>query len=493
MQEISPEDITRRIRVENPWWDGDHTITPSHRAMKPRAYFDLFFPLVRPQPVRRAVVLMGPRRVGKTVMIHHAVQALLDEGVPPKSICYFSVDHPIYNGLSLERLLSYYGNASGLDYKSAQIYMFFDEIQYLREWEVHLKSAVDTYSNIKFIASGSAAAALRLKSAESGAGRFTDFLLPPLTFYEYLSLLDRTDLFEALPVDPQVPRSFFLPKDIQQVNEQFLYYLNFGGYPEVIFSPQIQADPARFIKSDIIDKVLLRDLPSLYGIGDIQELNYLFTTLAFNTANEVSLEELSRNSGVAKNTIKRYIEYLEAAFLIKVLHRVDRNAKRFIRANFLKVYLTNPSIRSALFSPVAETDETVGSLAETGIFSQWFHATVQIRPQLYYARWSQGEIDIVNLGPDQKPSWAVEVKWTDRFVDRPFELRNIINFCHANKLSDVTVTTRSKFADHEIERIKIEFVPASVYCFTVGYNIVKGYKIIPRKAKADEKQKETIK
>ena len=94
--------------------------------------------------------------------------------------------------------------------------------------------------------------------------------------------------------------SFFSTKNIDLINEQFLYYLNFGGYPEVICSPQIQADPARFIKSDIIDKVLLRDLPSLYGIGDIQELNYLFTTLAFNTANEISLGELSSNSGVAK-------------------------------------------------------------------------------------------------------------------------------------------------------------------------------------------------
>src|ERR1039457_2798020 len=109
MQAISPEDIVRRIRTENPWWDGDHTISQTHREMKRRAYFDLFFPLVKSQSVRRAVVLMGPRRVGKTVMIYHAVQALLDDGVPPESICYLSVDHPIYNGLGLEKLLDYYG------------------------------------------------------------------------------------------------------------------------------------------------------------------------------------------------------------------------------------------------------------------------------------------------------------------------------------------------------------------------------------------------
>ena len=323
---------------------------PSHKKLKPRAYFDLFLPLLTEREVRRAIVLMGPRRVGKTVLIHHAIQALINDGVRPQTICYISVDNPLYNGLSLEKLLDSYGQSTGLDPKSEQIYVFFDEIQYMRAWEVHLKSAVDAYANIKFTASGSAAAALRLKSEESGAGRFTDFPLPPLTFYEYLHLLDRTDMLKPPAASGEPGLGFFVPEDIDSVNEQFLEYLNFGGYPEVIFSPQIQQDPARFIKSDIIDKVLLRDLPSLYGISDIQELNYLFTTLAFNTANEISLGELAQNSGVAKNTIKRYIDYLEAAFLIKIVHRVDHNAKRFKRANFFKVYLTNPSMRAALFS-----------------------------------------------------------------------------------------------------------------------------------------------
>jgi uncharacterized protein len=473
MQGISGEDIVRRIRIENPWWDGDHTISPSVRTMKRRAYFELFLPLVETKSVRRAVVLMGPRRVGKTVMIHHAIQALLDGGLPPKSICYLSVDHPIYNGLSLEKLLSYYGQSIGVDHTSEPIYVFFDEIQYLRKWEVHLKSAVDTYSNIKFIASGSAAAALRLKSTESGAGRFTDFLLPPLTFYEYLNLMDKTNLLEEPPAAHQPGGGFFLAKDIEQVNEQFLYYLNFGGYPEVIFSPQIQSDPARFIKSDIIDKVLLRDLPSLYGISDIQELNYLFTTLAFNTANEVSLEELSQNSGVAKNTIKRYIEYLEAAFLIKVVHRIDHNAKRFRRANYFKVYLTNPSMRAALFSPLTADDDAIGSLAETAIFSQWFHSD----DTLYYARWQDGEVDIVKLlGDTQKVFWAVEVKWSDRYCDKPEELKSLVSFCHANRLDDVLVTSKTKTLTCKVDGLEIPFIPASLYCYTVGYNVIRGRK-----------------
>ncbi len=471
MQEISSAEIIQRIQSENPWWQGDHTISAVFGNMKRRAYFNLFLPLIKDRKTRRAVVLMGPRRVGKTVMIHHAIQALIDEGVSPNSIGYFSVNHPIYNGLSLERLLEYYTQSSGLNYKLDPIFVFFDEIQYLRNWEVHLKSAIDAYPNIKLVASGSAAAALRLKSQESGAGRFTDFLLPPLTFYEYIDLMGRAEMVKE-PTEDR-PRRFFAANDVVLFNNEFINYLNFGGYPEVIFSPEIQANLGRFIKSDIVDKVLLRDLPSLYGIGDIQELNYLFTTLAFNTANEISLQELSKNSGVAKNTIKRYIEYLEAAFLIKIVHRVDHNAKRFHRANFFKVYLTNPTMRAALFSPMKADDEGIGRLAETAIFSQWFHSDAT----LHYARWDRGsdkgEVDLVQLAAEtQKLAWAVEVKWSDRYCEKINELSGLIGFCHKNNLKRVLVTSRTKTLNCREQNIDFEFLPASIYCYTVGYNII---------------------
>jgi len=415
--------------------------------------------------VRRAVVLMGPRRVGKTVLLHHTIARLIESGVDPKTICYISVDHPLFNGLGLEDFLQLYHEASEVDREYPSIYMFYDEIQYLREWEVHLKSLVDTKKNVKVTVSGSAAAALRLKSAESGAGRFTDFMLPPLTFHEYIKLLDLEYLVES----NRTRGEFCTAGDIGELNNHFLRYLNYGGYPEVIFSSSIQEDPGRFIKSDIIDKVLLRDLPSLYGIHNIQELNSLFTTLAFNTAGEVSLEELSKGSGVAKNTLKRYMEYLEAAFLVRLVHRVDRSAKRFARANFFKVYLTNPSMRAALFSPVFDEDETIGSLVETAIFSQWFHSNTL----LYYARWNKGEVDIVNLGPDQKPDWAIEAKWSDRIVNRPGQLRGLASFCKRHDLNDVLVTTKTIRAEGIVDGVPIDFIPASEYCYTLGRNLIK--------------------
>ena len=462
MKNVSREQILQRLGQENTWWNAPHQVPDIYCKWRPRSYLTSFLSLVRQHDVRRATVLMGPRRVGKTVLIHHTIMHLLEDKVPPSTIFYVSVDHPLYNGLGLEELLQLFAEANKVDVLESRAYVFFDEIQYLQNWEVHLKSLVDSYPDLNIIASGSAAAALRLKSTESGAGRFTDFLLPPLTFQEYLMLLG----LEGLIRSPKKEGELYQSSDLDELNQQFLHYLNFGGYPEVIFSQRIQEDPARFIKADIIDKVLLRDLPSLYGIQDIRELNSLFTTLAFNTANEVSLEALSKGSGVAKNTIKKYIEYLDAAFLIRVVHRVDRNARHFKRANFFKVYLTNPSIRAALFSPIEEDDTAMGDLVETATFAQWFHSDAS----LHYARWKHGEVDIVRLGTQQKPVWAVETKWSDRIVDHPEELRALTSFCATNQLETALVTTKTRREQKVINGIQVNFVPTSEYCYTVGRN-----------------------
>jgi predicted AAA+ superfamily ATPase len=480
MKAISSEQVLSRIKTENPWWKSGN-VQKIYTEMTERPYLDQLYPLITDFSIRRSVVLMGPRRVGKTVIIFHAINRLINDGIPVDNILYISVDHPLYNNLSFDDFIDKFKTISPLDLDKEQIYIFFDEVQYLKNWEVYLKKIVDTYPNMKCIVSGSAAAALKLKSRESGAGRFTDFLLPPLTFYEYLLLLGKEDIVEInndmeKNSGPEHWEGVYFVKDKKQLNKHFIDYLNYGGYPELALSSTIRKNPQQFIKSDIIDKVLLRDLPSLYGINDIQELNQLFTTLAYNTGDEVSLGELSKNSGVAKNTIKKYIEYLEAAFLIKTIHRIDQNAKKFERATTFKVYLTNPSIRAALFTPIDSEDPCMGMVVETAIFSQWFH-----RPDtnLFYARWhkiksNSGEIDIVRLNKDNyRPTWAVEVKWTDRYVSKTEELKGLVSFCHKHNLSQGWVTTKTINEENKVyENISFHFIMASLYAYILGYNTI---------------------
>lgn len=465
---ISSELIIERLKFENPWWITG-LIDEDINRLKRRLYFDYFFYGVSIESINRAVVLMGPRRVGKTVMLHHTIQELISRGIDIRKICYLNIENPVYINLGLENLFKIIKSAVN-DESNSGWYVFFDEIQYLKDWEVHLKVLVDCYPKCRFVVSGSAAAALKLKSNESGAGRFTDFMLPPLTFSEFLHLKDRNHLIirDMYITKQQIFMNYFKAVDIKELNKEFIEYINYGGYPEVIFSDVIKSNPGRYIRNDIIDKVLLRDLPSLYGIQDVQELNSLFTMLAYNSGNELSLESLSKSSGVEKHLLKKYIEYLEAAFLIKIINRVDENAKKFKRANFFKVYLTNPSLRSAIFTPMEPTDDLFGNMVETAIFSQWFHR--QTTPH-YYARWQNGEVDITSLNPrTQKPQWAVEIKWSNRYYQEPAKLKSLMNFCIKNKLDKAYVTTLDTEGIIEYQGIKLYFIPSAVYTYTVGQN-----------------------
>ncbi len=315
-----------------------------------------------------------------------------------------------------------------------------------------------------------AAAALKTRSAESGAGRFTEFVLPPLTFAEYLRFIEReAELIEAVPADTGAPR--FRTTNVFALNEEFVNYLNYGGYPEAVFTAGVRADPRRFIKSDIIDKVLLRDLPSLYGIADVQELNRLFNTLAYNTAGELSLEDLSKTSHVAKNTLVRYLDYLEAAFLIRRLRRVDEDAAHFRRMTTFKVFLTNPTMRAALFGPVTDQDAAMGSLTETAIFSQWLH-NASFVDTLYYARWARGEVDLLSLDTArQRPQFAIEVKWSDRAGENPKEIRGLIEFARRHPLPRLPLlTTISTAGVRYFGDVAVELEPASLHGYTVAKN-----------------------
>ena len=176
---------------------------------------------------------------------------------------------------------------------------------------------------------------------------------------------------------------------------------------------------------------------------------------------------MSKQSQVKKDTLKKYITYLEAAYLIKQVKRIDQSGKRFKRDNFFKIYLTNPSLRSALFSPISSTDELMGNMVETAIFAQWMHRE-WFTP--WYARWSNGEVDMVGLNKTLQPAWALEIKWSNRYFEKPTDLKSLYKFSKENELSSPIVTTIDKEGVKDNKELSIQFFPAASYAYTIGRN-----------------------
>lgn len=451
--------LLARIQDDNAWWR-DRKI-PFYEDLSKRRYYHGFYELVSQTFPHRAVVLMGPRRIGKTVMMYQAIQDLLDSGINPNSIFYFSMDTPIYTNMPLEELI--YDAISVSDTKIEGSYFFFDEIQYLKDWEIHLKSLVDKNRKSKFIASGSAAAALRMKSIESGAGRFTDYFLPPLTFSEYIDLNQYDKNLVPIEVDFLEPRRFYACDDIQKFNAHFIDYINFGGFPEISLNSERVKNPERIIQKDITDKVIMKDLPGLFGIENTLELQQFFNVLSYRTGEILDYKGVSQETNTDNKTIKKYIKYLEAAFLIKVLHRVDMTAKRFKNITQFKVYLTNPSLYIGLFRRIQEGDPRFPHLVETAVYAQYLHREHEF---LRYANWKkgkdEGEVDLIQVSRNfQEVRWAVEVKWSDN--PRSKKLKQ---FMTKNGLKKGIITSRSKFEDSD----DLLIVPNSIYAYVVSKN-----------------------
>ena len=104
IKKLTEAQIVEKMKSENRWWKYNQIDSIRHK-MKRRLYFKSFWKLLDDLKFNRALVLLGPRRVGKSVMIHHTVQQLIDTGTDARNIAFMSIDAPVYSGYGLEELL----------------------------------------------------------------------------------------------------------------------------------------------------------------------------------------------------------------------------------------------------------------------------------------------------------------------------------------------------------------------------------------------------
>ena len=158
---------------------------------------------------------------------------------------------------------------------------------------------------------------------------------------------------------------------------------------------------------------------------------------------------------------------------------MDQNAKHLQRVTSFKIYLTNPSLRCALFSPIDGEGDFVGSMVETAIFAQWIQGG---KSDFYYANWikgrEKGEVDIVWVDEaTQKAFSLAEIKWTDRFVENPTELKSLCRFLENNHdIRKIIVTTKTRSGDCRLQDENVLFVPSAIYAYWVSAFLFKNKK-----------------
>ncbi len=307
MSITTKEGILKVLTAYNPWWKTGIVNPKMSKTYKRFAFYEAMR-RVEEKDIRRLVVLTGTRRVGKTTIQYQMIENLLNSGVSPQRIVFISMDHPMLKLSQFQEVLECYHENI---YPEQDVYYFFDEVQYAQDWDRWLKTIYDTQPDTHVVATGSASPALMKGSRESGAGRWSIIQVPTLSFYEYCELLgvDKPDIPKDLKVTSllcktQIERSQIMMQ-LSKVQNHFIRYLQVGGFPELALADNdILAQ--QIIRDDVVDKVLKRDLPSLYNIRNATELERIFLYLCNVSSEIVSIEAITKElNGVFSNNCRK--------------------------------------------------------------------------------------------------------------------------------------------------------------------------------------------
>ena len=173
--------LLERMLRQNPWWQGGEI--EDIRGYRERF---LFKEIERYFDEPQIIAVLGLRRTGKTVLLFQIIKKMLSR-VSPKRVLYFSFDEILGKDPEIiEKIMEIYENEILKD-DLREVYIFFDEINHIENWQVILKRFYDLRKRIKFFVSGSSSIYIK-KTKESLAGRLYEFNLSPLGFSEYLYL-----------------------------------------------------------------------------------------------------------------------------------------------------------------------------------------------------------------------------------------------------------------------------------------------------------------
>lgn len=473
------ERILKILRSYNPWWVSGAVNPGFCPTYKRFSYYEAMKRLQETQ-VRRTVVLTGARRVGKTTIQFQMIDALLRQGIAPHRIVFVSMDHPMLKLAGVDEILEcYHGNICA----DQDAYYFFDEIQYAEDWAQWLKTLYDTQPTTKIVATGSASPALVRGSTESGAGRWSVIQVPTLSFYEYCALIGVPDL----QLEPTLKPSALLGMDQWQrgqvmskmaaVQNHFIRYLQVGGFPELALAKNdLLAE--QVMREDVVDKVLKRDLPALYKIRNVTELERIFLYLCSVSSEVVAIDAVAKElSGVSRPTVQNYIDYLESANLIYQSYPVDLAGKKVLKAS-PKIYIADAAIRNAVLmdSDLLTNPVEMGKMVETAVYKHIaaFYYQKATRVGYYRGGRKNKEIDIVVEYPHIRDI-MVEVKYREQAPIANDDA--IIEYCSQASAAFIITKRAEDFGVHDAPNgQKLLRIPAFAFLYLLGHAEKNGYK-----------------
>jgi uncharacterized protein len=326
----------------------------------------------------KAIVLLGPRQVGKTTMLKEILGKQVNE------MLFINGDDAnavkIFLGAGMEQLKNIIGSNT---------IVFIDEAQRIPGIGFIAKMIVDEFKNVQLILSGSSALDINDKTQEPLTGRKWTHYLWPIAWEEYETHVG------------------FLKAEQRLENR-----LVFGFYPDVINRPEQQEKTLL----EIAESYLYKDVLIYGNIKKPVLLQKLLQALAFQVGHEVSYSELAQLIGSDPKTVTAYIDLLEKAFVVFRLPAFSRNLRDEIKTN-RKIFFYDNGIRNAVIGQLqpwpARMD--VGQLWENFLVSERLkqnHYKNRNAKTYFWRSKQQQEIDYVEELNGK--IYGFEFKWNEK-------------------------------------------------------------------------------
>ena len=518
------EQVLKILNAYNPWWKNSQIPSDYLREMKRTAYYDVE-KIITNKSVRRFIILSGARRVGKTTILYQLIQKLIQQKVNEKNIIYISLDNPILKFGTLDKIMDIYINNIA---PVGELYIFLDEIQYAKDWNNWLKVFYDQNKNWNIVATGSASPLINRGITESGVGRWITITVPTLSFYEYCKLVDqkqeldtnhliegiknlpedmkkmldgkditegkRADLLKEIfsnileeqknveKINREIPKNFSVKNienmkqadfskiinTLEPMKKYFNRYLTLGGFPELALSKDDKM-AQRILREDIVDKVLKRDMPELFGIRNISILEKVFLYLCFESSNIINYTSMSQDlEGVTVPTIQDYVKYLESANLIYISEPLNSTGAKLLKGR-PKIYIADSALRNAvLMKEDVLTDATeMGYIVETAVYRHLYTFIQNTTGDIGYYRDGKTDKEIDIITNSVQENMCVEVKYRE---DSTVKKDNPI-YQKTDKKDRLFIITKNS-NDYSILELengkKIVRIPAFAYLYLLG-------------------------
>ncbi|MEK6907615.1 MAG: ATP-binding protein, partial [Nanoarchaeota archaeon] len=252
--------------------------------------------------------ITGPRRAGKTYFCFQLIKELVKK-IPRDNILYINFEDERLIGIeanNLNELLDAFYEMSKID-KNNNIYLFLDEIQNVKNWDMWARRIYDTKKNIRLILTGSSSKLLSREISTKLRGRVINIEVYPLSFKE---LLKWNNLVYDL-------NTISYSKNKIEIKKLFNSFLFNGGYPIINIEKKISKDE---ILQKYYESMIFKDVVERYKIKEIKKLRVLASILFDSATKEISYNKLanklkSLGFNINKNTVINYISYFEDAYL----------------------------------------------------------------------------------------------------------------------------------------------------------------------------------